>query len=78
VYATALTDVATGEPGVAETGTGFSVVVNRGRGGGGEFTFEQVAPRIRQQLAAQRAEERFVERLRDEIYVDIRRSSEGR
>jgi parvulin-like peptidyl-prolyl isomerase len=78
VYAAALAGIAPGEPGIAETGTGFSVVVNRGRGGGGEYTFEQVAPQIRQQLAAQRAQERFVERLRGEIYVDIRRSSEGR
>ena len=76
VYARALADLAPGEPGIAETATGFSVVVNRGRAGGGEYTFEQVAPRIRQQLAAQRAQERFVERLRNEVYVDIRR--EGR
>ncbi|HET9481947.1 MAG TPA: hypothetical protein VFP98_09355, partial [Candidatus Polarisedimenticolia bacterium] len=52
--------------------TGFSVVVSRGRGGGGERTFEEMAPRIRQQLAAQRAEEAFVERLRAEVYVDVR------
>jgi peptidyl-prolyl cis-trans isomerase SurA len=76
VYAQALADLAPGQPAIAETATGFSVVVSRGRGGGGEYTFEQVAPRIRQQLAAQRAQERFVERLRDEVYVDVRR--EGR
>ena len=78
VYAAALADAAPGEPGIAETATGFSVVVSRGRGGGGEFTFEQVAPRIRQQLAVERAQERFVERLRGEVYVDIRRPTQGR
>lgn len=78
VYAEALADAAPGEPGIAETGTGFSVVVSRGRGGGGEFTFEQVAPRIRQQLAVQRAQDRFVERLRDDIYVDVRTPRQGR
>ncbi|HET9581480.1 MAG TPA: peptidylprolyl isomerase [Gemmatimonadota bacterium] len=78
VYAAALADLDAGEPGIAETATGFSVVVNRGRGGGGEYTFEEIAPRIRQQLAAQRAQEQFVERLREDIYVDIRRPTPGR
>lgn len=78
VYAQTLAELAPGAAGIAETGTGFSVVVSRGRGGGGEYTFEQVAPRIRQELAAQQAQERFVERLREEIYVDIRRSPQGR
>ena len=78
VYAAALADAVPGAPAIAETGTGFSVVVSRGRGGGGEFTFEQVAPRIRQQLAAQRAQEQFVERLREEIYVDVRTPTRGR
>ena len=76
VYARALADLVPGEAGIAETATGFSVVVSRGRGGGGEYAFEDVAPRIRQQLAAQRAQELFVERLRNEVYVDVRR--EGR
>ena len=78
VYAAALADLDPGEPGIAETATGFSVVVHRGRGGGGEHAFEEIAPRIRQQLAAQRAQEQFVERLREDIYVDIRRAPRGR
>lgn len=71
-YAAALEGLEPGAAGLIETATGFSVVVSRGRGGGGERTFEEMAPRIRQQLAAQRAEEAFVERLRAEVYVDVR------
>ncbi|MGH7550994.1 MAG: peptidylprolyl isomerase [Gemmatimonadota bacterium] len=71
-YADVLEGLESGEVGIVETGTGFSVVVSRGRGGGGDVTFEDMAPRIRQQLAAQRAQEAFVERLRGEVYVDIR------
>jgi parvulin-like peptidyl-prolyl isomerase len=54
-YASVLEGLETGGPGIVETATGFSVVVSRGRGGGGDFTFEEMAPRIRQQLAAQKA-----------------------
>ncbi len=71
-YADVLEGLASGEAGIVETGTGFSVVVSRGKGGGGSYTFDEVAPRIRQQLTAQRAQESFVERLRGEVYVDIR------
>ncbi|MGH7572573.1 MAG: peptidylprolyl isomerase [Gemmatimonadota bacterium] len=71
-YAGVLEGLESGAAGIVETATGFSVVVSRGRGGGGEFTFEDVAPRLRQQIAARRAQEAFVERLRGEVYVDIR------
>lgn len=71
-YTAALEDLEPGAAGIIESPTGFSVVVSRGSGGGGERTYEEMAPRIRQQLAAQRAEEAFVERLREEVYVDVR------
>ncbi len=71
-YASVLEGLEPGMAGIIETATGFSVVVSRGRGGGEDRTFEEVAPRIRQQLAAQRAQEAFVDRLREEVYVDIR------
>lgn len=72
VYARALTGLDPGQSAVVETPTGFSVVVFRGTAGGGERTFEEVAPALRQQLARDRAQEAFVERLREEVYVDVR------
>ena len=57
---------------MVETPTGFSVLVSRGTGGGEVITFEEIAPRLRSQLEQQRAEESFVERLRSQVYVDIR------
>lgn len=71
-YRAVLAELEEGEAGIVETPTGFSVVVSRGRGGGGAVTFEEVEGRIRQQLAQQRAEEQFVEQLREEVYVDVR------
>jgi hypothetical protein len=44
----------------------------RGTGGGEEIAFEEIAPRLRAQLEQQRAEEAFVDRLQDQVYVDIR------
>jgi parvulin-like peptidyl-prolyl isomerase len=72
VYARALEGLAPGRAGVAETPTGFSVLISRGTGGGEELTFEEIAPRLRTQLEQQRAEDAFVDRLQDQVYVDIR------
>nr|MBA3583655.1 hypothetical protein [Gemmatimonadota bacterium] len=71
-YASALEGLEPGRTAVIETTTGFSVVVARGTGGGTVATFEEVAPAIRRQLAQERAEKAFVERLREQVYVDIR------
>jgi len=72
VYARALEGLAPGRAGVAETPTGFSVLISRGTGGGEELTFEEIAPRLRTQLEQQKAEDAFVDRLQDQVYVDIR------
>jgi peptidyl-prolyl cis-trans isomerase SurA len=71
-YARALEGLEPGAAAVVETPTGYSVLVARGTSGGEPVTFEQVAPQIRQQLAQQKAESAFVERLRESVYVDIR------
>jgi parvulin-like peptidyl-prolyl isomerase len=76
VYAGALEGLETGRAGVAETPTGFSVLIARGTGGGQALTFEEIAPRLRSQLEQQRAEDAFVDRLQDQVYVDIRVSPE--
>ncbi|HUP01853.1 MAG TPA: peptidylprolyl isomerase [Gemmatimonadota bacterium] len=72
VYASALQSLASGAATVIETGTGFSVIISHGTAGSEAIQFEQIAPRIRQQLALERAEAAFVERLRRSVYVDIR------
>jgi parvulin-like peptidyl-prolyl isomerase len=72
VYARGLEGLDPGRAAVVETPTGFSVLVSRGTGGGEVITYEEIAPRLRSQLEQQRAEESFVERLRGQVYVDIR------
>ncbi len=72
VYGRALERLEPGRAAVAETPTGFSVLIARGTGGGEELTFEEIAPRLRSQLEQQRAEDAFVDRLQDQVYVDIR------
>ncbi|MGH7566461.1 MAG: peptidylprolyl isomerase [Gemmatimonadota bacterium] len=72
VYARGLEGLAPGQAAVSETPTGFSVLVARGTGGGEEVVFEEIAPRLRTQLEQQKAEDSFVERLQDQVYVDIR------
>jgi len=72
VYGRALEGLEPGRAAVAETPTGFSVLIARGTGGGEELTFEEIAPRLRSQLEQQRAEDAFVDRLQDQVYVDIR------
>ena len=72
LYLRSLQDLEDGDASVIETATGFSVLVSRGRAGGEEITFEEIAPRIRQQLEQERAEEAFVQRLREQVFVDIR------
>jgi parvulin-like peptidyl-prolyl isomerase len=72
VYARGLEELEPGRAAVSETPTGFSVLVLRGTGGGEEIAFEEIAPRLRAQLEQQRAEEAFVDRLQDQVYVDIR------
>jgi parvulin-like peptidyl-prolyl isomerase len=71
-YVRALQGLEPGRAATLETPTGFSVVVSRGVAGGEPVTFEEAAPGIRRQLAQQKAEEAFVERLKQEVYVDIR------
>ncbi|MFN2384230.1 MAG: peptidylprolyl isomerase [Gemmatimonadota bacterium] len=75
-YAAALADQPEGTATVVETATGFSVLVARGTSGGGPITFDEIAPRLRQQLGREKAESAFVDRLREEVYVDIRVSPE--
>jgi peptidyl-prolyl cis-trans isomerase SurA len=72
VYAGALENLGEDQATVIETPTGFSVLVGRGRTGGQAATFEEMEPRIRQQLAQQQAESAFIDRLREEVYVDVR------
>ncbi|HET9334271.1 MAG TPA: peptidylprolyl isomerase [Gemmatimonadota bacterium] len=72
VYARGLEGLDPGQATVVETPTGFSVIVSRGTGGGEVITYEEIAPRLRSQLEQQKAEESFVERLRSQVYVDIR------
>jgi parvulin-like peptidyl-prolyl isomerase len=71
-YAQGLEGLEAGQARVVETPTGYSVVIARGTAGGEPVQFEQVAPRIRQQIAQQKAEEAFVTRLREQVYVDVR------
>ena len=77
-YRTALEGLEPGEAAVVELSVAgrdvpvFNVVVSRGREGGGAVTFEEMEPRIRRQLQQQRAEEVWVERLRERVYVEIR------
>lgn len=71
-YANGLEGLAPGQAAVTETSTGFSVLVSRGTGGGEEILFEEIAPRLRSQLEQQNAEEAFVDRLQDQVFVDIR------
>lgn len=71
-YGQALEALAPGAAAVVETPTGFSVVIARGTAGGVPVTYEEMAPRIRRQIAQLQAEEEFVERLRGEVYVDVR------
>lgn len=72
VYAQALEGLDPDGSAMVETPTGFSVVVLRGRTGGEPVTYEEMAERIRRQIAQEKAEEAFVERLRAEVYVDVR------
>lgn len=71
-YLRALNTLDEGATTVIETSTGFSVLISRGRSGGGEPTFEELAPRIREQLEQEQAEEAFVDHLRKRVYVDVR------
>jgi peptidyl-prolyl cis-trans isomerase SurA len=71
-YAQALRGIEPGGAAVVETATGYSVVIARGAAGGEAVTFEQAAPQIRQQLAQQKAEEAFVTRLREQVFVEVR------
>jgi parvulin-like peptidyl-prolyl isomerase len=72
VYARGLEGLEPGRAAVSETPTGFSVLVARGMAGGQPVVFEEIAPRLRTQLEQQKAEKAFVERLQDQVYVDIR------
>lgn len=72
VYARGLEGLEPGRATVVETPTGYSVLVSRGTGGGVAIEFDEIAPRLRSQLEQQKAEEAFVERLRGQVYVDIR------
>jgi parvulin-like peptidyl-prolyl isomerase len=72
IYQRALQDLEDGDATVIETASGFSVLVGHGQAGGEEITFEEIAPRIRQQLEQEQAEEAFVQRLREQVFVDIR------
>jgi hypothetical protein len=72
VYARGLEGLEPGRAAVSETPTGFSVLVARGTAGGQPVVFEEIAPRLRTQLEQQKAEKAFVERLQDQVYVDIR------
>lgn len=71
-YANALRGLDSGQAGVVETMTGFSVIISRGMAGGEDVSFEEMAPRIRQQLAQDRAQAAFIERLREQVFVDLR------
>ncbi len=81
-YRTVLDELSPGEAGVVELPVqgrdvpAFNVVVSRGRQGGDEMTFEEMEPRIRRQLEQLKAEEAWVDRLRDRVYVDVRISPE--
>lgn len=71
-YARGLEGLESGQAAVSETPTGYSALVSRGTGGGEEVVFEDIAPRLRTQLEQQKAEDAFVERLHDQVYVDVR------
>jgi hypothetical protein len=71
-YVSALDALDEGETAVIETPTGHNVVISRGIAGGGEVGYEEIAPRLRLQIEQQRAEAAFVERLKDEVYMDVR------
>lgn len=77
-YRTVLDELAPGEAGVVELPVqgrdvpAFNVVVSGGRQGGDAMTFEEMEPRIRRQLEQVKAEEVWVERLGDRVYVDVR------
>jgi len=75
-YADKLDATESGQPTIVETPTGFSVLVDRGMTGGDEIEFDEIEPRLRQQLAQQKAEEAFVQRLKEDVYVDVRETPE--
>lgn len=81
-YARALETMQAGDVRTIEVPTAagipsFNVLVSRGTSGGGTLSFDEMAERIRNQLAQQRAEAAFVERLEEDVYVDIRVRPDG-
>ena len=71
-YRQALEGLAEGAAALVETPTGWSVVVGRGTSGGGAIEFAEIEDRLRRQIGQQKAEVEFVERLREDVYVDVR------
>jgi peptidyl-prolyl cis-trans isomerase SurA len=77
-YAQALADAAVGDvvgPFELDDGSGgrkFAVVVLTDISDAGEFSFDEAAPTLRQQLQDQRLYEEVVGELRERMYVDVR------
>lgn len=65
-----------GTTGLLETPTGFTILRLIAHGGGEPYTFEELEPRLRSQLAQTRAQSAFVDELRARVPVDIRMPDE--
>jgi len=76
-YARALQGLEPGEAAIVDLSSApglptFNVVVFLERTGGGEVTFEEFEPRLRRQLEQNAGQRAFIDRLREEIFVEIR------
>jgi peptidyl-prolyl cis-trans isomerase SurA len=72
-WQTALRDLPVGgTSGLLSTPAGVAILKLEGRGGGEPYTFEELEPRLRAQLARDRGQQTFVESLRQKVYVDVR------
>ncbi|HEY7530875.1 MAG TPA: peptidylprolyl isomerase [Gemmatimonadota bacterium] len=61
-----------GTTGALPAAGGFAILRLEGRGGGEPWTFEEIAPRLRSQLAQTLGQREFVEDLRRDLYVMVR------
>ncbi|MFN2433533.1 MAG: peptidylprolyl isomerase [Gemmatimonadota bacterium] len=61
-----------GTTGLLRTPQGFTIVRLAGRGGGEPYTFEELEPRLRTQLEQTRGQQAFVEKLKQQVHVEVR------
>ncbi|MBA2565290.1 MAG: peptidylprolyl isomerase, partial [Gemmatimonadetes bacterium] len=61
-----------GTTGLLQAPAGYVILRLVARGGGEPYTFEELAPRLRSQLAQTRAQEALIDGLRSDVFVDVR------